>query len=61
MLREVGLPLTRDWVMTCRPVDADELLRSGFAQRVVPAAELDAAVEGCVQQLLAVLREKGLA
>src|SRR5690606_38277646 len=53
-VREVGLPLARDWVMTCRPVHADELLRSGFAQRVVPTAELDAAVDECVRQLLAI-------
>ena len=43
LVREVGLPLTRDWVMTCRPISTDELNRSGFAQRVVPPAELDAA------------------
>ena len=54
LAREVGLPLTRDWVMTCRPVLADELLRSGYAQRVVARAELDSAVDECVAQLLAV-------
>lgn len=54
LVREVGLPLTRDWVMTCRPVAADELLRSGYAQRVVARAELDDAVAACVGQLLAV-------
>jgi enoyl-CoA hydratase/carnithine racemase len=54
LVREVGLPLTRDWVMTCRAVEADELLRSGYAQRVVAPDALDAAVEECVQQLLAV-------
>jgi enoyl-CoA hydratase/carnithine racemase len=54
LVREVGLPLTRDWVMTCRPVEADELLRSGYAQRVVATDELDSAVEECVAQLLAV-------
>jgi enoyl-CoA hydratase/carnithine racemase len=54
LVREVGLPLTRDWVMTCRPVAADELLRSGYAQRVVAPDELDAAVDACVAQLLAV-------
>ena len=54
LVREVGLPLTRDWVMTCRPVAADELLRSGYAQRVVAADALEAAVEECVGQLLAV-------
>ena len=54
LVREVGLPLTRDWVMTCRPVDATELHRSGFAQRLVPRAGLDDAVATCVAQLLAV-------
>jgi len=54
LVREVGLPLARDWVMTCRPVGSDELLRCGFAQRVVPADELDAAVQACVDELLRV-------
>ena len=52
LVREVGLPLTRDWVMTGRHVAADELLRSGFAQRVVPAEDLDAAVAACVDELV---------
>jgi len=54
LVREIGLPLARDWIMTCRPVVADELQRSGYAQRVVAATDLDAAVEECVGQLLAV-------
>ncbi len=54
LVREIGLPLTRDWVMTCRTVEADELLRSGFAQRVVPRSGLDVAVSECVEQLLRV-------
>jgi enoyl-CoA hydratase/carnithine racemase len=54
LVREVGLPLARDWIMTCRPVAPEELQRSGYAQRVVAAAELDSAVEKCVAQLLAV-------
>jgi enoyl-CoA hydratase/carnithine racemase len=54
LVREVGLPLARDWVMTCRPVDAAELHRCGFAQRLAPGEGLDAAVEECVAQLLAV-------
>jgi enoyl-CoA hydratase/carnithine racemase len=53
LVREVGLPLARDWVMTGRPVTADELQRSGFAQRLVPRADLDAAVEECIDQLTA--------
>jgi enoyl-CoA hydratase/carnithine racemase len=52
LVREVGLPVTRDWVMTCRPVDAEELLRTGFVTRVGPSAE--ALVEECLAQLLAV-------
>jgi enoyl-CoA hydratase/carnithine racemase len=54
LVREIGLPLARDWIMTCRPVAADELHRSGYAQRVVAGAELDAAVVECIDQLLAV-------
>lgn len=54
LVREVGLPVTRDWVMTCRPVDADELLRTGYATRLAPADALDEAVASCVDQLLAV-------
>jgi enoyl-CoA hydratase/carnithine racemase len=54
LVREVGLPLTRDWVMTCRPVGAEELLRAGFVQRLAPAGDLDGALAECVDQLLAV-------
>jgi enoyl-CoA hydratase/carnithine racemase len=54
LVREVGLPLTRDWVMTCREVLAEELHRAGYAQRLVPRAQLDDAVAECVAQLLAV-------
>jgi enoyl-CoA hydratase/carnithine racemase len=54
LVREVGLPVARDWVMTCRRVDAAELLRTGFVTRVAPADALDAAVGECVDQLLAV-------
>jgi enoyl-CoA hydratase/carnithine racemase len=54
LVREIGLPLTRDWVMTCREVYADELLRCGFAQRVVSDALLDAEISLVVQQLLSV-------
>jgi enoyl-CoA hydratase/carnithine racemase len=53
LVREVGLPMTRDWVMTGRAVDADELHRTGFAQRMVPSADLDDAVEHCVAELVA--------
>jgi enoyl-CoA hydratase/carnithine racemase len=51
LVREVGLPLARDWVMTGRPVTAEELQRCGFVQRLVHSADLDRAVEECVEQL----------
>jgi enoyl-CoA hydratase/carnithine racemase len=54
LAREIGLPLARDWVMTCREVSSDELLRCGYAQRVVPVDQLDAEVALVVEQLLAV-------
>jgi enoyl-CoA hydratase/carnithine racemase len=53
LVREIGLPLTRDWVMTCRPVQSDELLRSGYAQRVVAASNLDDELTALLDQLLA--------
>ena len=53
LVREIGLPLTRDWVMTGREVHVEEALRCGFAQRVAPSADLDLAVDACVAELLA--------
>ena len=53
LAREIGLPLTRDWVMTGREVRAEELLRCGFAQRVVARTDLDAAVDACIAELVA--------
>ncbi|MCD9622908.1 enoyl-CoA hydratase/isomerase family protein [Rhabdothermincola salaria] len=53
LIREVGLPLTRDWVMSGRVVLAEELSRSGFAQRVAAPEDLDDAVEACIGELLA--------
>jgi enoyl-CoA hydratase/carnithine racemase len=54
LVREVGLPLARDWVMTCRTVDATELHRCGYAQRLVARDDLDSAMDEVVAQLLAV-------
>jgi len=50
--REIGLPLTRDLVMTARVLPADEAVRAGFIQRLVPLAELGAATDLLVEQLL---------
>ncbi len=52
LVREVGLPVARDWVMTCRAVTVDELLRTGYVTRT--AADVDTAVDECVDELLAV-------
>lgn len=53
LAREIGLPLTRDIVMTGRVMGAEEARRCGYAQRVVPVAELDAATEALVAELVA--------
>jgi enoyl-CoA hydratase/carnithine racemase len=52
LAREIGLPLTRDWVMTTRKVYADELHRSSWAQRLVGRDELKEKTEELVQELL---------
>ena len=54
LVREVGLPLARDWVLSGRPVPHDELLRSGFAQQVVLSPRLHATVDEYVDSLLAI-------
>ena len=53
LVREVGLPATRDWVMTGRSVPAEELLRTGYVTRLVEPAALDEAVGACVAELAA--------
>ncbi|MFT7686292.1 MAG: enoyl-CoA hydratase/carnithine racemase [Candidatus Azotimanducaceae bacterium] len=52
LAREVGLPTTRDWVMTARNVDANELVRSGWAQRCVKSDKLVDETEKLIRQLL---------
>ncbi|MEO1028994.1 MAG: enoyl-CoA hydratase/isomerase family protein [Pseudomonadota bacterium] len=52
LAREVGLPATRDWVMTARKVFADELVKTGWAQRCVVASDLSSATETLIQELL---------
>ena len=53
LAREVGLPVARDLVLTGRRLDGAAALACGFVQRLVPAAELDAAVDEVVGALLA--------
>ncbi|MEC9424242.1 MAG: enoyl-CoA hydratase/isomerase family protein [Actinomycetota bacterium] len=45
LVREIGPALTKELVMTCRPFGAKEALAAGFLNRIVPATELDAAVD----------------
>lgn len=52
LVREVGLPVARDWVMTGRVVEADELLRTGFVTRLVAADVLGAAADALVDELI---------
>jgi enoyl-CoA hydratase/carnithine racemase len=53
LVREIGLPLTRDLVMTGRVMDSTEALRCGFVQRLVDEGSLDDAIATCVGELLA--------
>jgi enoyl-CoA hydratase/carnithine racemase len=53
LAREIGLPRTRDLVMTGRAVGAGEAVSWGLVHRVVPAADLDAAVGELVATLVA--------
>jgi enoyl-CoA hydratase/carnithine racemase len=52
LVREIGPALTKELVMTCRPFGAQEAKTAGFVNRVVPEADLDAAVEDLVAQLV---------
>jgi len=53
LVREIGPALTKELVMTCRTFGPEEARAAGFLNRVVPEADLDAAVEDLVSQLLA--------
>jgi enoyl-CoA hydratase/carnithine racemase len=53
LVREIGLPRTRELVMTGRRLGAAEAQAWGYVHRVVPAAELEAAVDALVAELLA--------
>lgn len=53
LVREIGLPATRDLVMTGRTVEADEALRLGLVQRVVPVGTVDAAAAALAAELAA--------
>jgi enoyl-CoA hydratase/carnithine racemase len=52
LVREVGLPTARDWVMTTRKVHADELKQTGWAQRVATEHDLEETTQILVNELL---------
>jgi enoyl-CoA hydratase/carnithine racemase len=49
----VGLGIAKELIMTGRVIDGREAHRIGFANRIAPAAELDAACEALCNELLA--------
>ncbi|MFQ5692137.1 MAG: enoyl-CoA hydratase/isomerase family protein [Nitrospinota bacterium] len=52
LLRLIGLSRAKYWLLTGRRMDAAEAERLGVVAKVVPAGELDAAVEELVGELL---------
>ncbi len=61
LVREIGPALTKELVMTCRPFDAAEAMRSGFLNRVVPRDQLDEEVAGLAETLAGKPRQALLA
>jgi len=58
----VGLGIAKELIMTGKVIDGHEAHRIGFANRIAPAGELDACVEGFTNELLAAApRAVGLA
>ena len=53
LVREIGLPRTRELVMTGRTVPAAEALDWGLITRLVPRSELESATRALVDELLA--------
>ena len=51
LARELGPALTRELIMTCRPFNAQEAMKAGFLNRVVPPSDLDLAVDELVSTL----------
>jgi enoyl-CoA hydratase/carnithine racemase len=51
LVREIGPAMTKELVLTCRPFDAEEARAIGFVNRVVPGADLDAAVDELANEL----------
>lgn len=52
LVREIGLPRTRDLVMSGRRLDAATALDWGIATRLIPSTDLDDAVDSLIRDLL---------
>lgn len=52
LVREIGPARTKELVMTCREFGPEEAREAGFLNRVVPADELNAAVDDLVANLV---------
>ncbi|WP_299975704.1 enoyl-CoA hydratase/isomerase family protein [uncultured Pseudoteredinibacter sp.] len=52
LVREVGLPVARDWVMTAKRVNADELLKVNWAQRRFQTEQLAKETQAFIEELL---------
>lgn len=52
LVREIGAPLTKELVITCRRFSPQEAKAIGFINRVVPAAQLAAEVEQLARDII---------
>jgi len=53
LVREIGAPMTKELVITCRRFSSQEAKAIGFINRVVPAAHLAAEVEQIARDIIA--------
>lgn len=53
LIRELGMPVARDLVLTERPIDAKAALEVGFIQRLVDPSDLEEATNSVIADLLA--------
>jgi len=53
LIAELGAARARELILLCDRIDASEAHRIGLVHRLVPAAELDAAVDGLAARLAA--------
>ena len=52
VIRKAGATKSREWMLTGRTIPADEAFRSGLVQEIAPRDELEARVDGRINNLL---------